>query len=230
VYLNDDEMEHWVECSRSIEMLMATHDGDMDNPDVKAKFRERSKISSVAEGKVDALSRALDREDINKIKHTIVYATDADPQQLIDVISLLNDKEISQAKLTQEESPKERNEALRVFKDGIIKILTAKRVLDEGVNVPQIKCGYILASLSQERQWTQRRGRMLRKAKGKDKATIHDFLVLPPGNVDFKYQKKLVAREFERVQEFAELSMNYYDERGAFTLMQELNEKYLTRN
>ena len=230
VYLNDDEMEHWIECTKSIEILMAMHDGDFDNPDIKAKLRERSKISAVAEGKIDALSRALDREEIEKIKHTIIYATDADPQQLIDVISLLDDKGIKQRKLTQEESRKQRNDALRLFKDETFKILTAKRVLDEGVNVPVIKCGYILASLSQERQWTQRRGRMLRKAEGKDKATIHDFLVLPPSNVEFKYQKKLVEREFERVQEFATLSSNYYDENGTLKIMQELNDRYLTKN
>ncbi|MDC0223137.1 DEAD/DEAH box helicase family protein [Gammaproteobacteria bacterium] len=230
VYLNDDEMEHWVECTKSIEMLMAMHDGDLDNPDMKAKLRERSKISSVAEGKVNSLSRALDREETQQMKHTIIYATDADPQQLVNVKSMLDDKGILHRQLTQEESRKERNEAIRLFKDEVFQILTAKRVLDEGVNVPVIKCGYILASLSQERQWTQRRGRMLRKAEGKDKAVIHDFMVLPPNNVEFKYQKKLVEREFERIKEFAELSKNYYDENGSFTLMQELNDNYLTRN
>jgi len=230
VYLNDDEMEHWVECSRSIEMLMAMHDGDLDNSELKAKLRERSKISSVAEGKVHALSRVLDQEDIQEIKHTIIYATDTDPQQLINVKSVLDDKKIAHRQLTQEESRKQRKEIIRLFKDSVFQILTAKRVLDEGVNVPVIKCGYILASLSQERQWTQRRGRMLRKAEGKDKAVLHDFMVLPPSNVEFKYQKKLVEREFERIKEFAELSMNYYDEGGTFSLMQELNENYLTKN
>ena len=223
-------MDKWIECSKNIQRLTAIHNGDFDHPDLKSKLRERSKISAIAEGKIASLSRALDQENPREIKYTIIYVTDSDPQQLIDVKAMLEKKGLKGRQMTQEESPKQRREIMRLFKDKIFQILTAKRVLDEGVNIPVIESGYILASLSQERQWTQRRGRMLRKAQGKEKASIHDFLVMPPSNVEFKYQKKLIEREFERIQEFAEISSNYYDESGASSLMQELNEKYLTKN
>ena len=59
---------------------------------------------------------------------------------------------------------------------------TAKRVLDEGVNIPQIERAFILASTTVERQWVQRRGRVLRKcdAINKTLAHLHDFIVAPP--------------------------------------------------
>ena len=41
---------------------------------------------------------------------------------------------------------------------GVLHALTAKRVLDEGLNVPQIDTAYILASTTVEKQWVQRRG------------------------------------------------------------------------
>jgi superfamily II DNA or RNA helicase len=85
-------------------------------------------------------------------------------------------------------------------------------VLDEGVNIPQIRKAYILASTTVERQWIQRRGRLLRtcSAIGKMHSTIHDFLVLPPGldqGLD-PDAKTLVRGELRRAQEFARLARN----------------------
>jgi superfamily II DNA or RNA helicase len=90
--------------------------------------------------------------------------------------------------------------------------LTAKRVLDEGVNVPEIETAYILASTTVERQWVQRRGRVLRKCRetNKEFATIHDFLVLPPTLEDLSDidARNLIKQELRRVMEFASIARN----------------------
>jgi superfamily II DNA or RNA helicase len=101
---------------------------------------------------------------------------------------------------------------IRGFQDGEIQVLTAKRVLDEGVNIPQICKAYILASTTVERQWIQRRGRLLRtcSAINKTHSAIHDFLALPPGlDQALDPDAKALARaELRRAQEFARLARN----------------------
>jgi superfamily II DNA or RNA helicase len=101
-------------------------------------------------------------------------------------------------------------------------VVTAKRVLDEGVNVPEVATAYIVASTTVARQWIQRRGRVLRKcdAIGKTKATIHDFLVVPPsreaGDEDIR---SLLRGEFDRIGEFGRLSLNSAAPDGALSVV-----------
>jgi superfamily II DNA or RNA helicase len=84
-------------------------------------------------------------------------------------------------------------------------------VLDEGVNIPQIEKAFILASTTVERQWVQRRGRLLRTCKetGKANSKIHDFIAMPPDieNIDPE-DRELIRSELLRVQEFARLARN----------------------
>ena len=98
------------------------------------------------------------------------------------------------------------------FGTGVLHALTAKRVLDEGVNIPQIRRAFILASTTVERQWVQRRGRILRRcdAIGKDHGVIHDFVALPPeGMASDPDARKLIRGELKRVEEFAAAARNY---------------------
>ncbi len=114
------------------------------------------------------------------------------------------------------------------FKSGDLQVLTAKRVLDEGVNVPEIRRAYLLASTTVRRQWVQRRGRLLRICKeiGKTHAIIHDLVALPPeaydgGPLDSE-AKKIVSAELDRVWEFARLSRNAAQSGGPFAQVEEL--------
>ncbi|MEM5687276.1 helicase-related protein [Bacillus cereus] len=70
---------------------------------------------------------------------------------------------------------------LEAFADGTIQVLVAIKCLDEGVDVPSTRSAYFLASTSNPREFVQRRGRILRTAKGKTLAEIHDFIVFPDG-------------------------------------------------
>ena len=58
-------------------------------------------------------------------------------------------------------------------------ILLSIQCLDEGVNIPSISHGIILASSNNPRQFIQRRGRMLRLSPGKQFARIWDAVVIP---------------------------------------------------
>jgi len=98
------------------------------------------------------------------------------------------------------------------FVDGSIDALVSMRVLDEGIDIPQCKRAFILASSRNSRQFIQRRGRILRKSKDKDYAEVYDFIVLPNNDVTgYEYFSKLVTRELKRVMDFVRLSSNRSD-------------------
>jgi superfamily II DNA or RNA helicase len=65
------------------------------------------------------------------------------------------------------------------FNHGTIDYLLAINCLDEGVDVPDCPTAIIIASSSNERQFIQRRGRVLRKSENKPQASIYDMITLP---------------------------------------------------
>ena len=166
-----------------------------------------------AENKLASLEVALRRENLPTLRHTLIYASDKSPQQLEAVNALLKAHGLLFHQLTYEETAdrKETARIIRSFQEGTLRVLTAKRVLDEGVNIPQIQKVFILASTTVERQWVQRRGRLLRTCReiGKTHSEIHDFIGMPPDleNMDDE-ARSLVQTELLRVQEFASLARN----------------------
>ena len=97
--------------------------------------------------------------------------------------------------------------------------LVAIRCLDEGVNVPSIKTAFILASSTNPKEYIQRRGRVLRKFPGKNRAVIYDFVTLPI-SIDklneyesdvIESVKSLAKREILRIKDFADIAENPFD-------------------
>jgi superfamily II DNA or RNA helicase len=191
----------------------------------------RRRILEAAEDKIRVLRSCLSIEDPREIRHTLIYATDKFPEQLEDVNALLRELGIRFHQLTEEETSDARKVERLVhrFRHGDIQVLTAKRVLDEGFNIPEISSAYILASTTVERQWTQRRGRILRLCPqtGKTKATLHDVIALPPANEPLDDEsQRLVRGELMRVEEFARLSANVSSRRGAYAWVREAQLEY----
>jgi superfamily II DNA or RNA helicase len=70
--------------------------------------------------------------------------------------------------LTSDSSSAEREDKLRAFSAGRIKVLCAPRILDEGVDVPEAEVAIIVAASKTARQMIQRMGRVIRrKADGR---------------------------------------------------------------
>ncbi|MGD9715443.1 MAG: DEAD/DEAH box helicase, partial [Thermomicrobiales bacterium] len=110
------------------------------------------------------------------------------------------------------------NEKLGKFARGEYQVLTAMRVLDEGIDIPQTDTAYILASSTVRREWVQRRGRVLRRAPGKQSATLHDFLVVPP-EPDSTEGRAVLRGELRRAEEFASLANNEWANDGPRTII-----------
>lgn len=214
VELTDDELDRFAELTQKIIKRMNPNSQDPEDDEALQRLLiRRREILESASGKVPALMKTLTSLGVRGLRHTLIYATSKNPQQLIDINLALQDVGVTYHQVTQDESgdPRLLARILQAFRSGIIQVLTAKRVLDEGVNIPEVSQAFLVASSGVEREWVQRRGRVLRqcRATGKSQATIHDFIVVPPSHyaVD-PMGRKLVRRELERVQAFAELARN----------------------
>ena len=214
VELTDDEMDKWHALTEKIgKNAWRQEDPDADDEYLMKLLRDRRALLENAENKITALEQVLTRENLQKLRYTLIYTSDKAPQQLKDVNALLNKHGVLFHQLTHEETGnrEETNRIIKSFQEGTLGILTAKRVLDEGVNIPEIEKAFFLASTTVERQWVQRRGRLLRTCHetGKTHSEIHDFVALPPDldNIDDR-DRPLILSELERVQAFASLATN----------------------
>ena len=213
VELTQDEMDKWYELTEKIKANAWRSEYEEPDEYLTKLLRDRRALLETAENKIDALETALMREDLRSLQHTLIYASDKAPEQLIAVNALLNAHDVVFHQLTYEETGNREKTAriIKNFQEGTLGVLTAKRVLDEGINIPQIEKAFILASTTVERQWVQRRGRLLRTCSetGKTHSEIHDFVALPPDldNIDSD-TRTLIRSELSRVQEFASLARN----------------------
>jgi superfamily II DNA or RNA helicase len=132
----------------------------------------------------------------------MVYCADID--QADKVCHRLSQQGMIVSRFTSKED-KQRNQILNHFTQGRLDALVAVKCLDEGVNIPAAQEAIILASDTSQRQFIQRRGRILRKAEGKETATLIDILVVPPIGDE---QVKLITSEVKRIKHFAKTASN----------------------
>ena len=224
-------MEDWNELTKQIQTQAWRLERGEESAYLDNLLRQRRLVLETADRKIEILASLIDAKNNRSLRHALVYATDKDPKQLKAVNSLLSKRRFLFHQLTQEETSSRTQTAriLNSFQDGLIQILTAKRVLDEGVNIPQIKLAYLLASTTVRRQWVQRRGRLLRKCRAIDKthADIHDLVVVPPAGTNVAPEldrdaRRLVRSELDRVWEFARMSRNGPARDGPYQAVQRL--------
>ena len=227
VELTQDEMDKWYELTEKIKANAWRSEHQEPDEYLTKLLRDRRTILETAENKIAALETVLRHEGFRTLRHTLIYASDKAPQQLDAVNALLKAQGVLFHQLTYEETANREKTAriIRSFQEGKLRVLTAKRVLDEGVNIPQIEKAFILASTTVERQWVQRRGRLLRTCSetGKTHSEIHDFVALPP---DMDYidgeARTLIRSELLRVQEFANLARNAGRDDGPLNVIDNL--------
>lgn len=224
VFLNAEEQEYFEELTYEINKLSFAHDEGKESSMRKrweALCRKRRTLVESCEGKISELNRLLRASNFD-IDRALIFCTDKNPAQLTNVNRILADAKVKFHQITESETSKSKllQGTLRSFANGDIQVLTSKRVLDEGFNVPQTELAFLLASNTVYRQWIQRLGRILRKSKdtGKTEAHLHDFIVLPvPRNQDTPVDSELhslLKSELKRVSFFSELSQNYTAQNG----------------
>jgi len=184
---------------------------------------KRSKLIGGAVNKITALKKLLDKIKDRPKKHTLFYCGEgnvhrddekesSDLKIVEQVTEVLNEKGWVSSRFTsKEKGHKLRESIMSTFKDESIDALVTMKVLDEGIDIPACRQAFILASTKNERQYIQRRGRVLRKDDSKTEAEIYDFVVLPAENHNSKASEKLKDSERQRVYDFCGLATNKVD-------------------
>ncbi|MCI9362498.1 MAG: DEAD/DEAH box helicase family protein [Hungatella sp.] len=231
VTFKDVELEEYLDLSKQIAKAMMSCEDDEPSDHAKRLMITRARLVAAAREKVDRLV-----EEMRKFKndnHMLVYCgattmrdidydedtPPEDDKKQVDIVTDLlgNSLDMKVAKFTSEETAEQRDRLKVEFDEGeSLQALIAIRCLDEGVNIPSIRKAFILASSTNPKEYIQRRGRVLRKFKGKTHADIYDFVVspLPIDQIDaydeetIRLSQSLVKREIVRMKDFADLAEN----------------------
>ncbi|MGW4627698.1 DEAD/DEAH box helicase family protein [Streptomyces rubiginosohelvolus] len=240
VELDDEEAGLYAETSAKIARLIAAgtdlkETADRDSP-LGRLLKKRADIIGHARSKLEILHAEMEkrRETSHQLiycaegKHPLLYEHGTDgPRQIDQVMEMVgNELHMTAARYTSETKRSARLDILRRFENNDLQVISSMRCLDEGVDVPASRTAYLLSSSSNPRQFIQRRGRVLRKAPGKERADIIDFVVVPPADGDaiqYETERSLVRRELARVEEFAHLADNEGD---TLDVLRPVRERY----
>ncbi len=211
--LEDDEIEEFERLTRRI--VSAHHSDDTDSDEkLRQLLIARRRIIETSAAKIGLLRSVLRRRGPRALRHALIYASAKNPQQFDEIGRILTELNIKWAPVTQETTAKPRllQSTLQDFQRGLLQVLLAKKVLDEGVDIPSIQEAFIVASSSVEREWIQRRGRVLRMHPEKRWALIHDFLCLPPADLVQRERTRslmgIVENELHRAYAFGGYARN----------------------
>jgi len=221
VSLTAEESEQYEEITQKIVSMssVAKHD-----PAVRERLQmlllQRARIISSAEQKLPKLLLILRdmlanyRKCSEELNGILIYCAPGGHKEVLRAVSSLG---LRCHEFVHEVSLSEREKLLEQFECGDIQVLVAIKCLDEGVDVPSTKIAFILASSTNPREFVQRRGRILRKSKGKDRALIYDFIVAPSSErmtEGLSSDVAILKREMPRFVEFASSAMNQFSARS----------------
>lgn len=198
--LDQEEHEAYQKLTAKIgRLLNSDESNDEENKQTLEQLRiKRAKIIKEATSKLSCLDTIITDYPLQK---TMIYC--ANIEQATEVSHQLAHKGFSVARYSSRD--KNRQSILAEFAKGYLDAVVAVKCLDEGVDIPSVTQAIILASDTSERQFIQRRGRILRTAPKKTVATLIDVLVVPPlGDA----QVKLIESELNRVTQFAHSARN----------------------
>lgn len=218
VDLDDDEMEEYLDLSAQIALEVARSRDSEESERLERLLFKRASVIKKARSKIEALDRILG--EIGSVKDLLIYCHSQ--EQMSEVMAACDKRRLKFSRFTGEEATNpvaaygglsEREWILKAFEDGDLDALVAMKCLDEGVDVPSARVGVILASSTNPREFIQRRGRLLRRSPGKEKAVIYDVVVVPKFSSGVNGETRSAARsiirkELERIDEFSRDASN----------------------
>lgn len=228
-YLQPDNSERFMEILNALDRQEGTGQVDIN------LYRQKRDIIRTSGVQVEAFRKLLQKllhEAAGEFRHTLIYCPpgyakkesdldastsddspdEADEDRLLtEVVEILRAYGITVGSILGETPQAERNAILKDFRAGDIQVLCAVACLDEGVDVPDIRRAIVLYSVNREKQFIQRRGRILRRhpSDSGKVAEIYDVIILPQGSsMSPSRADELLKRELRRYHQFAGLSDN----------------------
>jgi superfamily II DNA or RNA helicase len=172
----------------------------------------RADIVKGADGKSDILRKLAKNRNLTSC---LIYCNDE--LQVEGALKILYGEDRKSIGFTSARLANDnREKILQDFSVGVYDFIVAIKCLDEGIDIPDTRNAFIMASSKTEREWIQRRGRLLRKAPGKELASIYDCIVVPSrvdedGNIldpISSTEVSIIRSELFRAREFAESALN----------------------
>jgi superfamily II DNA or RNA helicase len=231
VGLEQNEQDEYLKISKELAKYIDPETGKYRESDyVNNLLIKRKNIIHKASNKVSALISIINEMGAENFKDAFIYIPegievdysnddnsileDDINDKIIDIYlkKLFDNFGLKMAKFTGETNNRE--QILNQFKNHKLDALLAMKCLDEGVDIPQTKLAIFCSSTGNPRQYIQRRGRVLRKYKGKEYAVIYDLIVKPIINHTdtdeklLKIEKNIFLSELRRLINFSVLSEN----------------------
>lgn len=184
VPLNEKETEEYRKKTKQI--IAEKHKKEPDISKIENLYKARARIIKNADGKIEILESLIEKLDPRTMSNTIVFVSD---KHLDRVMCLLKQKGARPGKITEDVSaksrkgvPSERNQEIKAFNKHERGCLVAINCLNEGIDIKNAYRAILLSSSTNEREYIQRIGRVIRYAPGKPVSEIYDFIVLLDDN------------------------------------------------
>lgn len=230
VNLNESELDSYIALSKKLLKFFDFESGEF-REGAEMLLIQRKRIIHKAADKLDCFKKILTSitNEGRPLNQTIVYVPegeDIESQSLINQYSsIISESGLKTHQITS--SSENIKLALDNFENGSIDVLTAMKMLDEGIDIPSIKRAVFCSSTGNPKQFIQRRGRILRKHPTKEFAEIHDMVVAPSDiskrlfleeSLRIKsMEDKIFRNELDRIVDFAYASKNLSELTNATT-------------
>lgn len=185
----------------------------------KISVSQWNKVRQLRNGLRDSIGKALAKTDLamtiieenyETLRKCVVYC--ANKEQL-DRMAILMSEEGWDLSPYDSDVPKDDRAAIRQKFDrpyrGKPMFIGAIKCLDEGIDLPALDSAILVSSNRTEREWIQRRGRILRLSTEKEYSIIHDLLMLPEASASLtKAERDFVSSELDRLESFGRDARN----------------------
>lgn len=207
ITLTEQEQQDWDDISRKIAKhyaISSSKGGNEKDSFIEMMQIQRARIIKKAENKKKKVLEII-QEHFQPGQKWLVYCEDKD--QLREVNHMLLRNGIS-SYVYYADMEGDKEITLEHFKQNG-GVLVSIKCLDEGVDIPTTTHALILASSKNPREFIQRRGRILRKAKGKNFSFLYDVIATPAASSSIHDKSlNIVYGELGRAIEFGEGARN----------------------
>jgi len=201
---------NYCELTAKIQKLRLLEKDKQIDEQINRLYRERAAILKRADVKVNLLPHIF--TDIGAGSRILIYGDTLEHVESIrKQLDTMNQYYFVYT--GDKDSKTVRPTMLKEFSLGIRKILIAIGCLDEGIDIPICDVAIFLSSSTSERQFIQRRGRVLRTHGSKKRAYIYDFLLYPDRSLltsdsQIGLARRLVENQYMRINQITEDAIN----------------------
>lgn len=203
VYLDDGEAKRYNNLTKMIRFEKQKK--DPDSAELERLYKSRARVIKVAKAKPDMLRGLVEKMNPRMMENTIVFTSDAHIDQIMIDLKQLGARP---GKITEEVSAKskkglssERTLEIKAFNAHERGCLVGINCLNEGIDIKNACTAIIMSSSTNEREYVQRIGRVIRHAPDKPISEIYDFIVCLPND-------KIPFSEINRASAIAENASN----------------------